>query len=85
MFDQTFVDGTQKTKKPYTILLSLLMQVGLIGIAILIPLPANYGSTSLANNGWWKISYTIPSGVQANDTTTWKVSVRGNPVHLVVP
>jgi TonB family protein len=38
MFDQTFVDGTQKTKKPYTILLSLCLQVGLIGIAILIPL-----------------------------------------------
>jgi hypothetical protein len=53
-------------------------------IAILIALPTNYG-TSLANNGWWKISYTIPSGVQAHDTTTWKVSVRGNPVHLIVP
>ena len=38
MFEQTFVDGTQKTKKPFTILLSLALQVGLIGVAILIPL-----------------------------------------------
>ena len=28
MFDQTFVDGTQKTKKPFTVLLSLLLQIG---------------------------------------------------------
>ena len=54
-------------------------------VAILVTLPSNYGSTGLANNGWWKISYTIPTGVQATDTTTWKVSVRGNPVHLIVP
>ena len=27
MFEQTFVDGTQKTKKPYTILLSLSLQI----------------------------------------------------------
>ena len=38
MFDQTFVDGTQKTKKPFTIVVSLLLQIGVIGILILIPL-----------------------------------------------
>ena len=38
MFEQTFVDGTQKTKKPYTVLLSLGLQIGVIGILILIPL-----------------------------------------------
>lgn len=38
MFEQTFVDGTQKTKKKYTVLLSLMLQMGLIGVAILIPL-----------------------------------------------
>jgi protein TonB len=38
MFDQTFVDGTTKTRKPYTILLSLLLQVGAICVLILIPL-----------------------------------------------
>lgn len=31
--------------------------------------------------GWWKIEYTV-SGT-ANDTTTWMVSLIGNPVHLV--
>jgi len=38
MFEQTFVDGTTKTKKPYTVLASLLLQLGIIGVAILIPL-----------------------------------------------
>jgi protein TonB len=38
MFDQTFVDGTTKTKKPYTIFLSMLFEIALIGVAILIPL-----------------------------------------------
>ncbi len=37
MFDQTFVDGTQKTKKPVTILLSLALQIGIIGIAYFDP------------------------------------------------
>ena len=32
--------------------------------------------------GWWRIEYNV-SG--ANDTTTWRVSIRGNPVHLVLP
>ena len=56
-------------------------------LTILINLPASYGQKGLTppNNptpGWWKIKYTVQS---ANDTTTWLVSVRGNPVHLVVP
>ena len=38
MFDQTFVDGTQKTKKPFTVLLSLLLQAGVLGVLVLIPL-----------------------------------------------
>jgi hypothetical protein len=56
-------------------------------LKILINLPSTYGSTGLQppgdpSAGWWKIKYTVNS---ANDTTTWMVSVRGNPVHLVVP
>jgi hypothetical protein len=54
-----------------------------------VPLPANYGSVGLnppgdATNedGWWQIEYNINA---ANDTTTWAVSIRGNPVHLVLP
>jgi periplasmic protein TonB len=38
MFEQTFVDGGGKTNKPWTILTSFLLQIGLIGVAILIPL-----------------------------------------------
>ena len=38
MFEQTFVDGTGKTKTPFTVMLSFLLQCLLIGIAILIPL-----------------------------------------------
>src|SRR6202040_3319687 len=38
MFEQTFVEGTAKTSKPWTVLLSFLGQVGLIGVLVLIPL-----------------------------------------------
>ncbi len=38
MFDQTFVEGQQKTKKPYTIVLSLVVQISTIGILMLMPL-----------------------------------------------
>jgi hypothetical protein len=56
-------------------------------ITITVPLAATYGSTGLqppseTEGGWWKIRYTVNS---ANDTTTWEVNLRGNPVHLVIP
>jgi Flp pilus assembly protein TadG len=59
-------------------------------LTILIPLPSTYGSVGLTPGGetqagWWKIDYKIAAGVQSNDTTTWRVGVRGNPVHLIVP
>ena len=38
MFEQTFVDGVGKTKRPYTILLSFAIQIVLIGILVIIPL-----------------------------------------------
>lgn len=38
MFNQTFVDGTQKTNKPYTIVLSLTLQIAAICLLILTPL-----------------------------------------------
>src|SRR5579875_2542097 len=38
MFEQTFVDGTQKTRKPYTVALSFILQAIAVGILILIPL-----------------------------------------------
>jgi Flp pilus assembly protein TadG len=56
-------------------------------LTILIPLPSTYGLTGLTpagetQAGWWKIEYNVNGG---NDTTTWRVLIRGNPVHLIVP
>jgi Flp pilus assembly protein TadG len=56
-------------------------------ITIDIPLPATYGSGGLTpagetEPGWWKIEYEMSA---ANDTTTWEVSINGNPVHLIIP
>lgn len=56
-------------------------------LTIEIPLPQTYGDVGLTPSGeilpgWWKIEYTVGGG---NDTTTWEVSIRGNPVHLVLP
>jgi Flp pilus assembly protein TadG len=51
-------------------------------VTIAIPLPTTYGSSGLWQNGWWQIEYNVGGG---NDTTTWSVDIRGNPVHLLVP
>jgi hypothetical protein len=55
-------------------------------IHIRIPMPATYGASGLwgpGGGGWWQIRYETPGG--GNDTTTWQVSISGNPVHLIVP
>ena len=57
-------------------------------VTIQIPLPANYGVGGLTPPGetepaWWKIEYQISQA--GNDTTTWEVGIRGNPVHLITP
>jgi hypothetical protein len=61
-------------------------------VTITIPLPASYSAphpstdTITTEGGWWKMRYIMGSGSgNATDLTTWKVSIRGNPVHLVVP
>ena len=58
-------------------------------VTIEVPLPTTYGSAGLNppgdatdEPGWWRIEYDVSGG---NDTTTWQVSIRGNPVHLVLP
>ncbi len=58
-------------------------------ITITIPLPATYGKDGLNppgdvtdEEGWWLIEYNVNQG---NDTTTWSVDIKGNPVHLVLP
>jgi len=35
--------------------------------------------------GWWKISYDMSGSGNSTDLTTWKVDIRGNPVHLIIP
>jgi Flp pilus assembly protein TadG len=58
-------------------------------VTLTIPLPKTYtapvppGEPAGTLGGWWKISYTYDS--TTTDTTTWQVSIRGNPVHLVQP
>jgi Flp pilus assembly protein TadG len=51
-------------------------------VHIMVTLPTTYGDAShpLSQNGWWKIKYTVSN---ASDTTTWQVSILGNPVHLI--
>jgi len=58
-------------------------------LTIEIPLPTTYGSAGLdppgditSEQGWWRVEYNVSGG---NDTTTWGVSIRGNPVHLILP
>ncbi|HYN48433.1 MAG TPA: pilus assembly protein TadG-related protein [Candidatus Nanopelagicales bacterium] len=58
-------------------------------VTLTVPLPKTYsallppGEPAGTLGGWWKIRYTFDS--TTTDTTTWQVSIRGNPVHLVLP
>jgi Flp pilus assembly protein TadG len=58
-------------------------------ITLTVPLPKTYtaplppGEPAGTEGGWWKIRYTFSA--DTTDTTTWQVSIRGNPVHLVQP
>lgn len=62
-------------------------------VYIRIKLPMTYGCsidplhtclkpTGETGQGWWKVQYST-SSAGANDTTTWMVSLIGNPVHLI--
>ena len=51
-------------------------------LTIDITIPVNYQAYQ---SGWWKIQYNMNGTGASNDVTTWTVSIRGNPVHLVVP
>ncbi|HKZ90521.1 MAG TPA: hypothetical protein VJZ50_00135, partial [Candidatus Limnocylindrales bacterium] len=55
-------------------------------LTIDIPLDLDYATDpldpdGLGEDGWWKVEYDVRAG---NDTTTWEVAIRGNPVHLVM-
>ncbi len=51
-------------------------------LTITIPIGAGY---TAEQDGWWKIRYTMNGTGTSNDVTTWKVAIRGNPVHLIIP
>jgi Flp pilus assembly protein TadG len=58
-------------------------------VRICVQLPDDYSAEPdpvTGQDGWWKIRYTMGAGTNpSTDLTTWKVNIRGNPVHLVVP
>ena len=59
-------------------------------LTIEVQLPTDYSAPNdpaSGEDGWWKIRYTMgnQTGGGATDLTTWKVDIRGNPVHLVLP
>ena len=57
-------------------------------ITIDIVLPTNYAAPTPPGEpgpGWFKIEYDLSGGGGGNDTATWSVNIRGNPVHLVTP
>ena len=50
-------------------------------LTIHVPIPTGY---TAAQQGWWKIRYTMNGNGTSNDVTTWTTRILGNPVHLVV-
>jgi hypothetical protein len=54
-------------------------------INVQIPVTYTAADPGGVGPGWWKIRYNMTGSGTSSDVTTWKVSIRGNPVHLVVP
>jgi hypothetical protein len=60
-------------------------------VTIQVAIPSTYTAPTPPTEtgpGWWKIKYTMggtAASVPAFDVTTWQVTIRGNPVHLVLP
>lgn len=59
-------------------------------VTIEVPIPATYTAPTPpgeTEGGWWKIKYVMGGATTDTslDVTTWQVSIRGNPVHLVLP
>ncbi len=49
-----------------------------------VPVPDRYKcADSDPTKCWYRLKFTYPSGVTANDTTTWSASLDGDPVRLV--
>jgi hypothetical protein len=59
-------------------------------VTIEVSIPATYTAPIAPGEtepGWWKIRYVMggSTSATASDVTTWQVTIRGNPVHLVLP
>ena len=60
-------------------------------VTIQVAIPATYTAPTPPGEtgpGWWKIRYNMggtAASTPAFDVTTWQVTIRGNPVHLVLP
>lgn len=59
-------------------------------LRLCIQIPSNYTQPKPPgepfDGGWYKIRYTMGNGsAPATDLTTWRVTIRDNPVHLVTP
>jgi hypothetical protein len=56
-------------------------------IVIVIPNGYDGDAPGTLDDNWWKIQYDMGGSASENafDLTTWQVTLRGNPVHLVVP
>ncbi len=59
-------------------------------LTITVALPQDYSAPTdpvSGEDGWWKIRYQMGGSTSSfsTDLTTWKVNIRGNPVHLVLP
>jgi hypothetical protein len=56
-------------------------------IVIVIPNGYDGDAPGTLDDNWWKIQYDMGGSAAENafDLTTWQVTLRGNPVHLVVP
>lgn len=56
-------------------------------LRICIEIPDEYDAPvdpQSGERGWWKIRYQMSNSGASTDLTTWQVSIRGNPVHLVL-
>jgi hypothetical protein len=52
-------------------------------VRVEIPIPATYNPTGSPSSWYWQLQYTTTAPVQATDTITVTVSLRGAPAHLV--
>jgi hypothetical protein len=50
-----------------------------------LPIPGTWATdaTSDPNNWWWKLSYQTTNSVEAHDTITIAISLKGSPAHLI--